>query len=442
MSTKGTDQLSEVNAGNITKCIITSNESGSAFDLRAGVAELNYFESVLSNTITATLVIVDTGFRADGSTGKSLIDGLPIRGGERVDLTFSDANNPQNNINTVLFVNRVRNAKPETQKELYILDLVTQEYLSNELTRVTKRYQGKISENIKSILSDVLKTKADVDADDTAIDYNFFGNDRKPFYVCTWLASKSTPQTAGSSGSSVGGTAGYLFYQTKLGFKFKSLDVLLSQTPDKKFIYTGTPSRTKESANIYSYTIDRNIELQSNLSLGVYNNRTIFYDPVAFNYVVVNFNLKDQENKISTAGINFSGDMVDKAFTSGPSRLMSNVLDVGYNPSGSTPEEQLQSWNEQKSKANFDAPRTMVQSVMRYNQVFTIQTNIIIGADLSLSVGDMIGCTFKQTEGKSRDEINNQTTGNYLIAHLCHRITPTDSFTSLGLVRDSYGKPE
>ena len=50
--------------------------------------------------------------------------------------------------------------------------------------------------------------------------------------------------------------------------------------------------------------------------------------------------------------------MVDKAFTSGPSRLMSSVLDVGYNPSGSTPEKQLQSWNEQKSKANFDRVET------------------------------------------------------------------------------------
>ena len=57
------------------------------------------------------------------------------------------------------------------------------------------------------------KTDNDIHADATAIDYNFFGNDRKPFYVCTWLASKSTPQTAGTSGSSVGGTAGFLFYQ-------------------------------------------------------------------------------------------------------------------------------------------------------------------------------------------------------------------------------------
>ena len=29
--------------------------------------------------------------------------------------------------------------------------------------------------------------------DSTAIDYNFIGNDRKPLYVCTWLASKSVP---------------------------------------------------------------------------------------------------------------------------------------------------------------------------------------------------------------------------------------------------------
>ena len=27
-----------------------------------------------------------------------------------------------------------------------------------------------------------------------------------------------------------------------------------------------------------------------------------------------------------------------------------------------------------------------------------------------------------------------------MVAHVCHRVTPSDSYTSLGLVRDSYGK--
>ena len=57
MSKKGTQQLTEINAGNITKCVITSTVSGKAFDMRAGVVELNYYESVLSNTITASLIL-------------------------------------------------------------------------------------------------------------------------------------------------------------------------------------------------------------------------------------------------------------------------------------------------------------------------------------------------------------------------------------------------
>ena len=40
--------------------------------------------------------------------------------------------------------------------------------------------------------------------------------------------------------------------------------------------------------------------------------------------------------------------------------------------------------------------------------------------------------------GGSKD-INKQTSGNYLVAYVCHRVTPENTFTSLGLIRDSYG---
>ena len=78
---------------------------------------------------------------------------------------------------------------------------------------------------------------------------------------------------------------------------------------------------------------------------------------------------------------------------------------------------------------------------MRYNQVFTIQTNITVAGDFSIVAGDMIECKFIQLEGGGDGEINKETEGSYLAAHLCHRLTPSDTFTSLGLVRDSYGRP-
>ena len=61
MSDKGTNQLSDVNAGNIRKCIITSNTGNKAVDVSAGVVDFRYYESVLSNYITAQAVIIDTG---------------------------------------------------------------------------------------------------------------------------------------------------------------------------------------------------------------------------------------------------------------------------------------------------------------------------------------------------------------------------------------------
>jgi len=448
MSEQGTKQLSEINAGNIKKCVITSN-NGKSIDVSAGIVDFRYYESILSNYISAQAIIVDTGYISDGKKSQStkgILDDLPIRGGEKFEIEFTDASNPQHTLQLILYVNRILSVDPGTVKENFILNLTPIDYINNELTRVVKRYQGKISDNVKSILNDVLQTGLTVTVDDTAINYNFFGNDRKPFYVCTWLASKSTSQSAGSgSRGSIGGSAGYLFYQTHKGFNFRSIDKLLEQTADKKYIFTNTTniSEARESQgykSMLSVNIDRNVDLQSNLALGVYHNRTVFYDPVSFNYVVLNFDIEDQRDKITTAGETPASTFIKPEFVKGPTRLMTNILDIGFNPTGNTPEEQLRNWKAAKTIPNYDSPRTQVQSIMRYNQLFTIQTNIMIAGDLSIKAGDMVDCAFIQLEGRGSGEINKETEGKYLVAYVCHRLTPSDTFTSLGLVRDSYKK--
>ena len=92
------------------------------------------------------------------------------------------------------------------------MDFSSRELFANEQCRVVKRYDGKISDNIKQILEKDtskgagIKTKKKVTCDETLVNYNFIGDDRKPFYVCTWLASKSIPAEAGGlGGASFGG---------------------------------------------------------------------------------------------------------------------------------------------------------------------------------------------------------------------------------------------
>ena len=120
-------------------------------------------------------------------------------------------------------VNKIGKATPGTRQDVYVLETATDEYHLNEQTRVTKQYQGKISDNVRTILTEVLKTEEPLDIDETSLDINFFGNTKKPFYTVTWLASKSVPDTG------VGAAAGYLFYQTRDGCSSNQLTSYLNK---------------------------------------------------------------------------------------------------------------------------------------------------------------------------------------------------------------------
>jgi hypothetical protein len=180
--------------------------------------------------------------------------------------------------------------------------------------------------------------------------------------------------------------------------------------------------------------------LQQNLTLGTYANRSLFFDFAGMKYVVRDYNIdENQKDRIKNAG---SQDItwVAEDFRKGPSRLMNHVLDVGVLPPGATAEEQLKHWKQNKEKPTYDAANTMVQSIMRYNQLFTIKTNIIIPGDFSLRAGDLIHCDFPELTVDQNTETNKQSGGIYMIASLCHRISPGKTYTSLALVRDTFGR--
>ena len=459
-------QLSPEQPGNIEKFKISSNFTDYAVDLSGGLVDFYYYESVLSNSVTATATIMETGFQQDdkGNAGASTgtVDGLPIRGGERTDIGMEDTYGNQLTFDEGLYVNRLRDVDPGTQQDIYYLDLASKEYFANEQTRVVKRYEGSISQNVETILKDVLMVEGKIDADETAAPYNFMGNDKKPFYICSWLASKSIPQMQSESGENAkGGTAGYLFYQTRDGFHFRSIDKIIDQEPTKKFLYNNTPGGPPKGydAKILSCEIEGDIDLNQNLLQGMYNNRSIYFDFFAFNYKIKNYCISPPEGanatkpttgaategpistagKLTTAGKNIE-QLIAPEFTQSPSRLMTHILDVGTMPNGTTTEEQLENQKDDREAPTFDAMETQQQSIMRYNQMFTVKTNIIIPGDFSIKAGDMVQCDFPEMTGSNTKDTNEESGGKYMVAHVCHRINPSSTTTSLALVRDSFGK--
>ena len=152
----------------VNKLDIFSNEDeGKNVDLRGGLIRLQYYESILQDSVRATVIYADSGstVKKDGKL-VSAVEGLPIVGQERVEMVITDNNNNEISFTdkdeNSLYVNKITPVTDNTTKSLVILDLVSKEFLLNEKMRLNTRFDGKISEHVKGILT---QTKVSKDGD-------------------------------------------------------------------------------------------------------------------------------------------------------------------------------------------------------------------------------------------------------------------------------------
>ena len=159
---------------------ITSLDGEKTIDLTNSLIETDYFEDLLSPTLSATLKI---------ATSYDIIEGLPIRGGEKVIIDLLTASGP---FKQIFRVYKVSDATLQKQKEMFILNLVPEEYLNNDLVRATRKYQKiPIDIHVKSILQNVLQTSRIGVIEPTSNSLSFFGKilDSVDAYGITFCAA-------------------------------------------------------------------------------------------------------------------------------------------------------------------------------------------------------------------------------------------------------------
>jgi hypothetical protein len=85
----------------------------------------------------------------------------------------------------------------------------------NEKVRLNTRFDGKISDYIETILTspNFLGTEKKCEIEPCSNNYNFCGNNKKPFYTMNWLSTKTVPDLPDAYGN----TAGYFFFETSEG---------------------------------------------------------------------------------------------------------------------------------------------------------------------------------------------------------------------------------
>jgi len=433
------------------KFIIESADQSKTVDISSGVIAFTYFENIFSPYLTARVIVTNTGGSIKGKDGKlqSIYNGLPLRGGERV--VIKVASNSNNNIgldfskkpSDYFYVASVTNVLIDEGSETFTLNLVSREAITNETVRVGKKFptSQKISDSVKDILKNYLKVDKIDGVEETQNPYGFIGNMKKPFTILTWLASKAV---SGESKSSEDSSAGYVFYETKKGFSFKSIDSLMEQKPYKKtFKFTPgviSSNDSKKDFKILRYNIDRNQDLIGKLERGAYSSYRFYINPVSFKPVISVFKSDDYVGKTSNLGDKeVSLPKIDKNSdrTLGdlPTRIFVGMLDVG------TVEKDASNkgWNNSVER-NADPAKIHAQSMMRYNQIFTQVVEIQIPLNTNLNAGSVVRCEFPQLATTKRKETDPETSGLYMIKELAHYFDGKGSYSKLKLVRDTYGR--
>jgi len=306
----------------------------------------------------------------------------------------------------------------------------------NEQNRLTTRFDNttKISTHVNTILLSNLKTTNNIFVEDTANADGFYGNYWTPFKAIYWLCKRSL-STVGSTDGTGTDRAGFLFWMTKGGYMFKSVDALAQRSKEESVLEFTQSEVIDETAstsnfNIYNPRFERDQDIIEQMQKGLYNDAANYYNVFSLGEPVgQNLNW----NEVAKRQTHF-GDGIDE-------------LDFGINENGGFQSVQFfvdgtmnvdgKISYDNVGNGEFNPHKVITQSRMKYLSMKTISLRITIPYNLDVKLE--AGSPVKVNLLNSNNGIDNDRSGMYLVKDLRHSWEPDQAFTHLRLIRDTYG---
>jgi len=429
---------------NVGEKVGNSEDGRALIDLRTGNPIIEYRESVFMPYVEVMAFIVDTGntVPADDGTQSSigLLDAEIAQGTEEVFFSIEDQKGTRIDLPNLRLAT-ISNMKQSFQNQTYTLTAVSKEAFDNTLleNRCRSKYSGKISDIAKAIIKTNLKSNKRIDVGKGTInEYHEWGDNKYPFELLLDIQKLSIPNIQVSDGKTAKGrTAGYLFWETSLGYNFKSLDELFDTSGKriKRFIENKKSDDNVPAsydAKIQWSCVDRSTDALAQFESGAWGSKIDTFDEVKGESketeLVSGENTVMAGRRLPQLAKDFIGKLTGfQVTTTATGQTVKGRDDV---------EEQVKKTDQPK----YVVEEIFQQAHQNYRQKMNMSVEIIISADLDLHAGDLVYCEFEELSNKETTiGSKNRDSGFYMIADLCHYGSKTNSFTALHLVRDSYG---
>ena len=377
--------------------------------------ELHYIEDITKSNVLVILKLNDSS-----SSVLSNIQGM-----EPIDITWSDTYGNIISYSMVIYdvKDRMVIDGKKSQATLYCVSV---DAVRNSAKKISRRFGkggGKFThELVTELMKDEIKTDKTVDVDESATKLSFVSPYWDPYTIISWLAWRSILESGSGKQS-----AGFLFYEDRNGYHFKSMDGLVLQDTDR-IINVNLDSEDDTEINVQGFTQSGTSDVFRGLNLGSYASTTFTLDMKDFKYEEVPFYVTDFYAEMKK--LNPTSELPEfyRRFGSiegggSPTRVMSKVLDTAMYTEGTYTQ---------------DLTRQLSQSMIRNQFFFNQSASFEYEGKQDLYIGQVVRVNkYSARSG----ELDAEASGRYIVGKIYRQfLTERDAMsTRVTLYRDSLG---
>ena len=442
---------------------------------------VQYHEDIFWPAFGATMTVVDNQ--------ENLISSMPIQGFEKVVMEFEDVLGETYAYTFRLWT--VQNRIQRERRNVYTLGLISEAGLRNETSRVNSMIEGNTSTKVKELLSKRLNIpEGQIDAEASATSIKILPTKKTPFALIRSLQHKTVSERTGKIGAAQNppdkveirygrggtgisktvtktdvnpeiaekatGTAGYLFFQTRKGHVFRSIDSLVSSDDefngkppvnleDPFFMSRAAVAEGDETRKrIQEINFGNELNIMKKLREGAYSSLCCFFNINTGEYEEQVYRLEDMWDNMAHMGSQTKLGSGQKTLSEFPSRIMSTIVNHETQYMGSKVAS-----NEDKHGGDGDnsypdwQKQFLTQGIARLGILFNQELTISLTGHLELCAGDKVEVRIpnQMPDDEKRPVWDPEHSGTYLIKKLNHQfnIPGKSVYTVLELIRDSYG---
>ena len=393
------------------------------------VSHFYHMEDIMSPAFEGRMVVVDNA--------TSLVSSMPIQGNEKVTVELEDTFN-----NTYTYTYRVwtvANRVSADRKQIYTLGLISEEGLLNEKITLEMGVSGSGSLIVDKIVEDNFNTEV-VNSEKSMYSVKIIPKRQTPFSLIRSIQTKTVPSIPNNKK----GTAGFLFWQTRDGFNFRSFDGLIldnEDIPENEWFYYTMGKRDDSSSNIIQEIAYINeIDLMKKLREGSYSSRACYFNINTGKYRESVYSIDRVWKEMEHLGSQTQLPKGSVERASLPTRVMSALVsnEFWYSGGGSAAGDDSNNLKDYQDLY-------LQQAIARTGLMFNQHLKISITGHLEIQAGDCIEVRMPSQESEvlkgDGDTWDPEHSGTFLVkrvTHQCH-IAGDQAYSVLELIRDSYG---